>query len=208
MKILIADDHALFRDGLSIHLKQIDSHVEVLHAGTFTHTFEILAKEKNINLTIIDLAMPDMGWEEGLKQLREKFPDARFVIVSASEDTHSMRKSLEFGASGYIPKTVNTKILMSALRLILDGGSYIPPALIERSKAPGFSRSIGGKRLLTGRQLQVLALVAEGKSNKQIAFELSVSEATIKLHINSILKTLGANNRTQALIIAQKQGLI
>ena len=144
-----------------------------------------------------------------MDKVKKHANSARFAVISASEDTRDIKKALEKGAVGYIPKRMDTKVLNSALRLILDGGHYVPPSLFEvdRIAAKGEGNSVESKNL-TVRQKQVLNLIAEGKSNKQIAFDIKVSEATVKLHINALLRALGAINRTQAVIFAQKQGLI
>lgn len=211
MKILIADDHALFRDGLSMHLEQIAPRAVISQAGNFSQAVKILEAEPQIDLIIIDLDMPDMKWEEGLAQLKAKAPGARFIVISASEDNRNIKKALELGISGYIPKRSETKVLTSALKLILDGGTYLPPSILEHANAGLFGDSNEGKtkgKTLTPRQSEVLSYVAEGMSNKQIAYKMGVSEATVKLHINALLRAVGATNRTQAVIIAQKMGLI
>ena len=128
------------------------------------------------------------------------------MVISASENVHNIRESLEKGASGYITKRAETKILSNALKLILDGGTYIPPVMLGKNLDDTPAKGKG--KMLTNRQSQVLGLVAKGMSNKQIAYEMGVSEATVKLHINALLRAIGATNRTQAVIIAQKMGLI
>ena len=211
MKILIADDHALFRDGLSMRLEKIEPESVIFQAANFSQALKILDDEKKIDLIILDLDMPDMNWEEGLTEVREKAGDVRYVVVSASEDPKDIRKSLAQGASGYIPKRSDPKILTGALQLIIDGGTYLPPSVLDVSptteKNDAVASGSNGKKL-TNRQQQVLGYVAQGMSNKQIAYEMGVSEATVKLHINALLRSVGATNRTQALIMAQKMGLI
>lgn len=214
MKVLIADDHALFRDGLSLHLEQIDPQAVIFQAGNFSQAMKIIDDEKKLDLIIIDLDMPDMNWEEALREIREKTSGARLVIISATEDSRSIRKSMEYGISGYIPKRSDTKVLTGALKLILDGGTYLPPSVLDTGHiSSGYNpNKTGGfyakSKTLTNRQSQVLELVAQGMSNKQIAYEIGVSEATVKLHINALLRAVGATNRTQAVITAQKMGLI
>lgn len=154
MKVLIADDHALFRDGLGMRLEQIDPNVVILQASSFGQALKILDQEKKIDLVVLDLDMPDMPWEEGLGEMRKKAECARFVVVSASEDVRNIRKVLESGVCGYIPKRSDPKILNSALQLVLDGGTYIPPALIESggaAQANGNGAKPKGKTL-TNRQ--------------------------------------------------------
>lgn len=210
MKVLIADDHALFRDGLGMRLEQIAPDVVILQASSFTQAIKIIDEEKKVDLVILDLDMPDMPWEEGLAEIKKKAEDARFVVISASEDVRNIRKVLESGVCGYIPKRSDPKILNSALQLILDGGTYIPPAVLESSNNSASITSTGKPKgkTLTNRQAQVLDLVAQGMSNKQIAYEMGVSEATVKLHINALLRSIGVTNRTQAVVTAQKMGLI
>lgn len=214
MKVLIADDHALFRDGLSMQLEKLKSDSVVFQAGSFSQALKILNDEKKLDLIIVDLDMPDMGWEEGLAAIRQHAGGARYVIISASENPRDIRKSLEAGACGYLPKRSDPKILTRALQLVLDGGTYLPPSVLEPNPAlSGSERNsatapVSNSKGLTPRQLQVLGFVAQGMSNKQIAYEIGVSEATVKLHINALLRSVGATNRTQALIMAQKMGLI
>lgn len=210
MKVLIADDHALFRDGLSMHLEQIDPEAVVFQAGSFSQALKIIDDEKKLDLVIVDLDMPDMAWEEGIEELKKKSNGARFVVISATEDGKSIRKTMENGVSGYIPKRSDPKIMTGALKLVMDGGTYVPPSVLDSGNAAGSQtgESRGKGKMLTNRQSQVLELIAQGLSNKQIAYEMGVSEATVKLHINALLRSIGATNRTQAVIIAQKMGLI
>lgn len=210
MKIMIVDDHALFRDGLSFRLKEIDSEADILHASTFHQSLELSATDKDINVVIIDLDMPDMKWEEGVEKLRIQLPEALFIVISASEDVKDIKKTLESGIKGYIPKRSEPKIMYNALKLIFDGGTYLPPALLKADNKNNTqtANKDGGDKVLTNRQYQVLNLIAQGKSNKQIAYEIGVSEATVKLHINALLRSLHVTNRTQAVVTAQKLGLI
>ncbi len=209
MKVLIADDHALFRDGLGMHLEQLYPNMIILQASNFGQALKILEEDNQIDLIVLDLDMPDMSWEAGIAAIRQKAKEARFVVISASEDIRNIRKALNDGASGYIPKRSDPKILSRALQLILDGGTYLPPELLEAtlvSENKGEAKS--KNKTLTARQMQVLELIAQGLSNKQIAYEMGVSEATVKLHINALLRAIRATNRTQAVINAQKMGLI
>lgn len=210
MKVLIADDHALFRDGMSLNLEKIDPQAVVFQAGSFSQALKIINDEKKLDLVIVDLDMPDMPWEEGIEELRKKSNGARFVVVSASEDSKSIRRAMANGVSGYIPKRSDAKIMTGALKLVLDGGTYLPPSILgSDTNHAGITGEPKGKgKILTNRQSQVLELVAQGLSNKQIAYEMGVSEATVKLHINALLRSIGATNRTQAVVTAQKMGLI
>lgn len=211
MKILIADDHSLFRDGLNMRLKQLVKNAEIIETGDFMDSFRIL-EENKFDLLILDLDMPDsMPWDEAIKLAIEKAHGAKIAIVSASDNYRDIKKAMDLGVSGYIPKRSDPKILSAALNLIIDGGVYLPPAILDKSRSVselGDDASLASQNHLTHRQSEVLNLIAEGKSNKQIAYDLSVSEATVKLHINALLRALGATNRTQAVIMAQKEGLL
>lgn len=212
MKVLIADDHALFRDGLSMRLEQIDPKSVIFQAANFTQALKIVNDEKKLDLVILDLDMPDMHWEAGVEEIKKKSDGARFVVISASEDARCIRKTFDAGVSGYIPKRSDPKILNSALQLILDGGTYFPTSILENNNPSAGNvsenNSKGKGKTLTNRQSEVLGFVAKGMSNKQIAYEMGVSEATVKLHINALLRSLGVTNRTQAVVTAQQQGII
>ncbi len=211
MRILIADDHALFRDGLSMHLERIAPQAVITQAGNFSQAIKILETDKKVDLIIADLDMDDINWEQGLSEIKTKSPGSRIVVISACEDNRSIKKALDLGACGYIPKRSDTKVLTSALKLVLDGGNYLPPSILEYANPELYGKDAGEpkkSKILTPRQTEVLGYVAQGLSNKQIAYNMGVSEATVKLHINALLRSVGATNRTQAVILSQKMGLI
>ena len=156
-------------------------------------------------MIFVDLDMPDMKWENTIRQLKNIAPNTDIVVVSACEDMRQIMGILGMDIKGYIPKRTEPNIIQEALKKILSGEKYVPPAL-ENTQCNGVSKVTG--KMLTNRQSQVLDLMAEGKSNKQIAYEMGVSEATVKLHINALLRSLKVNNRTQAVVTAQKMGLI
>jgi DNA-binding NarL/FixJ family response regulator len=208
MKILIADDHALFRDGLAMRLEEIAPDAVVLQASSYTQVFKILNTESQIDVLVLDVEMQDMPWLESLKQIHALAPKMKIIVVSASEDSRTIRTILATGVKGYIPKRSEVKVFNNALKLIIEGGSYVPPNLLENTPLNALSGRNIGIKTLTTRQSQVLDLIAQGKSNKQIAYDMGVSESTVKLHINALLRSLHVNNRTQAVITAQKIGLI
>lgn len=210
MKVLIADDHALFRDRLSLQLEKINPDSIILQASNFNQALKFIESDQNIDMIVMDLDMPDMNWQEALREFKNKAPNARFVAISAGDDATAIRQSLELGVSGFISKRSEPEVLNQALRLILDGGTYLPPSVLQPSASAIIQdrRCTGTAKSLTNRQNQVLNLVAQGLSNKQIAYEMGVSEATVKLHINALLRSVGATNRTQAVIMAQKMGII
>ena len=208
MKILIADDHALFRDGLALRLEEIVPDAVILQASGYSQIFKILRTESQIDVLILDVEMQDMPWLESLKQIHAMAPKMKIIVVSSSEDSRTIRTILGTGVKGYIPKRSEIKVFNNALKLIIEGGSYVPPNLLENAPLNALSGRNIGLKTLTTRQSQVLDLIAQGKSNKQIAYDMGVSESTCKLHINALLRSLHVSNRTQAVITAQKIGLI
>lgn len=210
MKVLIADEQSLFRDGLTLRLKEINQNIDILQSSSLTEMLQILSSEPNTDILILDIDLAGFSAEETIKNIQNISPSAKIIAISSSEDAHNIKNILSLGAKGYIPKRSDSNILSGALKLILDGGTYIPPVML---KTDSISKSTSPtlpplKKNLTNRQSQVLDLIAQGKSNKQIAYDMGVSEATVKLHINALLRSLKVNNRTQAVITAQKMGLI
>jgi DNA-binding NarL/FixJ family response regulator len=208
MKILIADDHALFRDGLALRLEEIAPEAVILQASSYSQVFKILNTEPAVDVLVLDVEMQDMPWLESLKKIHTLAPKTKIIVVSASEDSRTIRTILATGVKGYIPKRSEIKVFNNALKLIIEGGSYVPPNLLDNTPLNALSGRNIGIKTLTTRQSQVLDLIAQGKSNKQIAYDMGVSESTVKLHINALLRSLHVSNRTQAVITAQKIGLI
>lgn len=209
MKVLVAENNALFREALSTKISQIFPHAILLYAGDFTEYLNLLHKEKPFDLIIIDFDMPEMSSEYSLNAIISTAQNNKIVVVSESGDNAKIRKLFALGIQGYILKNSNSKIIGNILQLVLNGGKYLPEALLDISTGnTGNHQATGLLKPLTNRQSQVLDLVAQGKSNKQIAYDMGVSEATVKLHINALLRSLHVTNRTQAVITAQKIGLI
>jgi DNA-binding NarL/FixJ family response regulator len=210
MRVLITDEQSLFREGLSLRLKKINQDIEILQSSDLSEMHKILSKEKDLDFLILDTdLMIESNITDFINKIKLTAPSLKIVAISSSEDSKNIKKILSFGVKGYIPKRLDGNILSGALKLILDGGTYLPPSLLENSIQANNSSGFGVlKKNLTNRQSQVLDLIAQGKSNKQIAYDMGVSEATVKLHINALLRSLKVNNRTQAVITAQKMGLI
>lgn len=208
MKILIADDHALFRDGLAMRLEQIIPDAAISQAAGYSQVIRNLRENPAFDLLVVDVEMQDMPWLEALKQIRNIAPTTKTIVISASEDSRTIRTILATGVRGYIPKRSEIKVFNNAVKLVIDGGTYVPPNLLDNNPINNLSGRNAGVKMLTNRQFQVLDLIAQGKSNKQIAYDMGVSESTVKLHINALLRSLHVNNRTQAVVTAQKIGLI
>jgi len=209
MKVLITDEQSLFRDGLSLRLKQINNEISIIQSSDLAEMQKVLSKEKDIDVVILDIDLAELSAAEIISKIKTLSPNIKIIAISSSEDTRNIKKILSFGVKGYIPKKLDSNILSGALKLILDGGTYIPQALLTNNlNNENINISNVLKKNLTNRQSQVLDLIAQGKSNKQIAYDMGVSEATVKLHINALLRSLKVNNRTQAVVTAQKMGLI
>lgn len=208
MRILVADDHTLFREGLRYILKDLSPDIEIAEADTFDEVVKRLAESASFDVLLLDLGMPGFDRQTSLKSVHVSHPSLRIVVLSASEDRTDVRKALAQGAKGYIPKSSSREVMVSALRLVLSGGTYLPSFVIEGAGEGGGNAGgepdISGLELLTPRQQDVLACLAEGKSNKEIARQLGLAEGTVKIHIAGILKALKVNNRTQAIIAAGK----
>lgn len=216
MKILIVDDHPLIREALHHVLTVLDGKLDLLEAQNYAEAVTAADGNPDLNLILLDLGLPDIDGFDALSQLRERYPEAPIVVLSASEQPATVTRALDAGAMGFIPKTSSNQLLLDALRMVLSGGVYLPfeilrqhqvtpgPALRGASAATTLSpRDIG----LTARQASVLALMVQGKPNKLICRDLGLAEGTVKIHVTAILKTLNVSNRTQAVIAVGKLGL-
>jgi len=198
---VIADDHPLFRGALKQAVADIGAEGELLEAGDFDTVKAMVSGEEDIDLVLLDLTMPGASGLSGLVALRGLHPSVPIVVVSAHDDTETVRRALELGASGFISKSSAIETIRTAVRTVLDGGIFSPPGIdlgVERD--PEMSDLIARIQTLTPQQTRVLSMIAEGLLNKQIAYELSVSEATVKAHVSAVLQKLGVDSRTQAVI--------
>jgi DNA-binding NarL/FixJ family response regulator len=208
MRILIADDHALFREGLRMVLTPLVGEALIAEAGSFDEAVDIVQEKADFRLLLLDMRMPGMDWREAVLLLKEACPDTPVVFVSAVEEGRLIREAISLGASGFISKAVSSKVMLSAIELVLSGGVYVPPAVLAVSEEDeDLSRRNQLRVLLTNRQKQVMDLLNEGLSNKEIARQLELSDGTVKLHITAILKALNVDNRTKAVLEAKRLGL-
>ena len=197
---LIADDHPLFRDALHQIVARLYPDVSVAEVGGFDAVVSHLSADRNVDLVFLDLAMPGVRGFSGLMFLRAQYPEVPVVVVSATDDPETIRNAIGFGASGYIPKSLDTETIGRAIATILEGKLWLPPD-IDLKPQRG-SDLIARLVTLTPQQVRVLMMLSEGLLNKQIAFGLGVSEATVKAHVSAILQKLGVDSRTQAVIAA------
>ena len=204
MKILVIDDHGLFREGLCHVLNELDASMQILEAADFDRAWNCVNTTPDLDLVLLDLHMPGKDGFSALDSFAKHYPTIPVVIVSASNQRSDVQRALDAGAMGFIPKESTSKVMLGALRLILDGGIYVPSSLSQH-ETPSVTNA--NKHGLTPRQLDVLLLLAQGYSNKEIAARMSLAEATIKMHVTAIMKALGVTNRTQAAMVAEKMGL-
>ncbi len=211
MKILVCDDHAIFRDGLRTVLADIESDVELLEAAEATAALATAEAEPDLDLVLLDLEMPGMDGQTGLRRFRSEHPTLPVVIVSASDDATRMRAAIDAGASGYIPKSSGRQELLAALRLVLAGGVYVPREALG-APAQGAAEIAAARRReraqnLTERQIEVLSLIARGLTNREICGVLSIAEGTVKAHVGAIFEALEVTNRTEAAVAARELDL-
>ena len=204
-RILIVDDHPLFRDALRHALSGGKTRLDISEAGSLDSLIAILANDDTCDLVLLDLRMPGVQGLSGLIFLRTQYPNIPVVIVSANEEVGIVQKSLDLGASGFIPKSSGTATIIEAVETVLDGGVWTPPwAEREVPRDPETAAIARRVASLTAQQIRVLMMLKEGLLNKQIAHALDVSEATVKAHVSAILLKLGVASRTQAVIAASK----
>jgi DNA-binding NarL/FixJ family response regulator len=212
MKVLIVDDHALIRDALSRVLANLAPDMTVLEATDPRLALETIERQPDLDLVLLDLSLPGMHGLSVLQTLREKYPAISVVVISATSDRDNVKRALDHGALGFIPKSSSNDVLQSALRLVLAGGIYVPPEILGRSGVdepvpPPIGQRTPAEIGLTERQAQILSLVMKGKSNKLICRELDLAESTVKNQITAIMKALNVTSRTQAVLAVEKLGL-
>jgi len=204
-EILIADDHPLFRSALHQALSQsLGAEVKLAEAASIAELEARLTEKSDWDLVLLDLNMPGAHGFSGLVLLRGQYPQIPVVMISAQEDVNVVSRSREFGASGFIPKSSSLDQIQQAVRAVLDGDLCWPSLSAEAAELTAEAKAASaGLASLTPQQFRVLTMVCDGLLNKQIAWELSVSEATIKAHVTAIFRKLGVRTRTQAAMLLQ-----
>jgi len=201
-KIIIADDHPLFRSALCQAIRQGLGNVSILECDSIKKLEDLLSAHNDIDLVLLDLHMPGANGFSGLVLVRREHPEIPVVIVSASEEQHNIRRAIDYGASGFIPKSADLPTISKAIEAVLQGNIWLPE---KGADAPpnedekAFAERI---RTLTPQQLRVFMMLTKGLLNKQIASEVDVSEATVRTHMTAIFRKLGVRNRTQAVLAA------
>ena len=213
MKFLVVDDHALIREAMRGVLKELAADATILEAASAGQARDVIGQHPDLALILLDLKLPDRDGIEVLGELRECYPAISVVMLSAFNDRDNVVGALDNGALGFIPKTESREVLLGALRLILAGGTYIPPEVLAREPAvaaaqgkPPERRPSPAELGLTERQVEVLALMMQGKSNKLICRALELAEPTVKNHVSAILKVLEVTNRTEAVLAVAALG--
>ena len=206
--LLIADDHPLFREALRHAVARILPDAQLFEADSANALYALVDAQPDADLLLLDLNMPGVQGFGALVHLRALHPQLPVVMVSAREEPALMRRALDHGAMGFIPKSSDAATLASALQQVLDGERWVPEAALAAPPAATDERAVAARvRELTPQQFRVLQMLGAGLLNKQIGYELGVSEATIKAHMTAILRKLGASNRTQAVLLAGKLAL-
>lgn len=215
LKLMVVEDHALVREGMVRLLSQIEPDVSVIEAGDFEAALNALDNEGEVDLVLLDLGLPGIDGFSGLDILRRRYPAMPVAVVSAFDDTPTVTRVMNLGASGFIPKAYSGDTLLGAIREVLAGNLYRPNVTSGANSRVGDPAPMLSNRIavkpdevgLTDRQAQVLALMMRGLSNRDIADQLGLSEGTVKIHATAVFKALGVNSRTQALVAAARYGI-
>lgn len=214
MKYLIVDDHALVAGALTLLLEDRDPEADVHTAATADAALELVDREGDADLLILDLSLPGVTGTELMEEIVRRQPMLKILVVSGLADQESIMRVLQLGAAGFVPKSLDTELLSSAIDFVLKGGVYIPSKLLTESQKDGFFTRTAARLKapesapphLTDRQLDVLAQLAKGAPIKRICRELDLSEGTVKTHVAAIYRSFGSSNRTEALIAARRAG--
>lgn len=200
---LIVDDHPLFCDALELTLKSIAHFQDVLTADRLTSALEVLDHQEAPELILLDLNLPDVSGLDGLIRLKRKAEKSAVIIVSSMTDNAIISGAIAAGASGFVPKHSRRSVFKEAIEHIRAGGVYKPSGFVEDSASQPIDMSLARLSSLTNQQSRILELICEGKLNKQIAYDLTIAETTVKAHVTAIMRKLGVQSRTQAVLVAQ-----
>jgi DNA-binding NarL/FixJ family response regulator len=203
MKILNIDDHVLIRDGVALIVQELAEDIQYLPASCYAEAEQLAIQHPDIELVLLDISLPDVSGFDILEKLTVQLPTVSVIILSGSESSADITRAMNASAQGYIPKSYSKDLMLSAIRLVLSGGIFIPPSVFQNNQL-----EMPKNTLLTQRQQAVLNLLSEGKSNKIIARDLNMAVNTVGVHVMAIFKILGVNNRTEAAHQAIKMNLV
>jgi DNA-binding NarL/FixJ family response regulator len=210
MNVLIVDDHALIREALNAVLKQLKREAVIFEAANSRQAMHIVEQHPDISLILLDINLPDRDGFSVLRELRERDATIAIIILSSSDDQDTVKRAFKLGAMGFIPKTTEREVMLNAIKLVFSGGIYIPSEILDEATSLRLTNRLtwdSPKGLgLTDRQLEVLALLMKGKSNKIIAKTLNMAVPTVKNHITVVLKALNVTSRTEAVVKVGKMG--
>lgn len=212
MKILFADDHVLFREGMRYVLQQLSDEAEILEAGNFQDALKLAEQHPELELALLDLHMPGSDGPKSVSYFHQRYPHIPVVVVSGEEASSNMEKVMNYGASGFVSKSATAQTMLGALNLVLSGGVYVPPEILRyhaldnghTDKRSLYTNSYG----LTPRQMEVLQHLCNGMSNKEIATTINLAEGTVKIHVAAVYQTLKVNSRLEAARVAGHLGLL
>jgi DNA-binding NarL/FixJ family response regulator len=211
MKVLIVDDHALIREALHAVLKELKREAVIFEASNGRQAVHIVEEHPDISLILLDINLPDRDGFSVLRELRDRYATIAIIIISSSNDQDAVKRAFKLGALGFITKTTAREVMLNAIELVFSGGIYIPSEILEETTSPQLTNKLATRDSpkglgLTDRQIEVLALLMKGKSNKIIARTLKMAVPTVKNHITVVLKALNVTSRTEAVIKVGKMG--
>lgn len=215
IKVLMVDDHALFRDGMRYVLQQLADEVEVIDSGNFADGMKQAASNPDLDLALLDLHMPGSDGVRSILAFHQSNPSIPLVVVSGSDQREDIERVMEYGAMGFISKMSSSKIMLAALRMVMDGGVYLPPQLLQQAMI-GLDQGVvadrrsdrANKNGLTARQMQTLQYLAEGLSNKEISNKMNLAEGTVKIHTAAVYQALRVSSRLEAVNAARRLGFL
>lgn len=205
MKLLVVDDHLLFREGLRHILTRLDSEVDIHEYGTVHDAVAVAEKFTAFDLILLDMQLPGLQGLEGLHALKNTFPTSPITLISGVADQRAIAEGIRSGAQGFVSKSGSAEDMLEGLRKVINGEHHIPP---EISNSQGDGIRVDQTYHLTPRQIEVLAQLCEGHSNKEIGRTLNMSENTVRCHVASVFRALGAKSRTEAAVLAKRKGLL
>jgi DNA-binding NarL/FixJ family response regulator len=206
-KALLVDDHALFRESVALLVEHRLPDLTLALAGDIAGALDALHADPGCSLVLLDLGLPDSSGMSGLQRLRDAAPAVAIVVLSADDRPETVLGAIDRGAAGFIPKSADSAAFTQALRDVIEGRVHLPPQALQRGTLSASENLDGGELGLSPRQLDVLRLLVEGRSNKLIMRELELSESTVKTHLQAIFRRLEVNSRTQAVVAAARLGL-